>query len=145
MKWLKDLLMSKLKIFLAISVTSVLTLIIDSILGLGEYSFAISFWLINIAGLFAALISSNKVARLIFFVLIGLNIIGVSHIAYVSITNPAAPIGGLAIVALVFNVNVWIFGIGASAAPSWQASVKYSKTDKRSNWTKIDQGEDPTI
>lgn len=137
--------MSKLKIFVAVAVTSVLTLIADSFLGLSEYSFAISFWLINLAGLIAALISSNKVARLIFFILIGLNIVGVSHIAYVSVTTSSAPIGGLALVAVIFNINVWIFGIGASAAPNWQASVKYGKTDKRSNWTKIDQGEDPTI
>ena len=137
--------MSKSKIFIAIAGSSVITLVIDNLLGLNAFSFATSFWLINLAGSLAALISSNKVARLIFFALLTLNLIGVCHIAYVSVTNAAAPIGGLALVALAFNVNVWIFGIGASSAPNWQASTKYVKTDKRSNWTKIDQGEDPTI
>ncbi|MEN9693206.1 MAG: hypothetical protein RLZZ330_850 [Actinomycetota bacterium] len=137
--------MSKLKILMAIAFTSVLVLILSNALNLADFSFATSFWIINLAGLLAALISSNKIARLFFFMLIGLNLIGVSHIAYVSISNADAPVGGLAIVALIFNINVWVFAVGASSALNWQASAKYSKTDKRSNWTKIDQGEDPTI
>ena len=137
--------MSKLKVFLAFSVTSILILILNGLQNLDKYSFAVSFWSVNIAGVVAALISANVLARYIFFLLVALNVLGISHIAYVSITNPQAPIAGLALVALIFNVNVWLAAMGASAAPNWQSTTKYKPTENRSNWSKIDQGEDPTL
>jgi hypothetical protein len=137
--------MSKLKVFLAFATTSGLTLALTSWQNLDKQSFAVSLWSVNLAGVVAALISSKIVARYIFFVLIFLNIIGVSHIAYVSVTNSDAPIVGLALVALIFNVNVWMAAMGASAAPNWESGTKYKPTENRSNWSRIDQGEDPTL
>lgn len=137
--------MSKLKVFLYFAISSALIAVLSSWQTLDSYSFAAGFWTVNIAGVFAALISSNQTARILFFVLIVLNVLGISHIAYVSITNEEAPILGLALVALIFNVNVWVAAIAASAAPSWVSKNKYSNTENRSNWTKIDQGEDPTL
>ena len=137
--------MSKVKLFLTFAITSVLVLVLDNLQGLSSYSFAVSLWTVNIAGVVAALISSNRVARNLFLVIIGINILGISHIAYVSITNPEVPIGGIALVALIFNVNVWLAAMGATAAPNWVTGTKYSNSEKRSNWAKIDQGEDPTL
>ena len=136
--------MSKLKVFIAFAISTILVLILNGLQGLDSYSFAVSFWMVNIAGVLAAIISSNNAARFIFFALIAINILGISHIAYVSLTVADAPIAGLALVALIFNVNVWLAAMGASAAPKWQARTKYL-ADNRSNWTKIDQGEDPTL
>jgi hypothetical protein len=137
--------MSKLKVFFAFAVTSVLTLVLDSLQNLSAYSFAVSLWTVNIAGVLAAIISSNRSARIIFFLLIGLNVLGMSHIAYVAVFNPEVPIVGLALVALLFNVNVWLAAMGASAAPSWKSATKYTNSEKLSNWAKIDKGEDPTL
>lgn len=137
--------MSKIKILLAFSASSALTLIMSSWQELDKYSFAVSLWSVNIAGVVAALISSKTLARYIFFVLIFLNIVGVCHIAYVSLTNSQAPIGGLALTALIFNINVWLAAMGASAALNWQSGNKYKPTENRSNWSRIDQGEDPTL
>lgn len=137
--------MSKAKVFLYFATSSGLVAIFNSVLELDSASFAVGFWLVNLAGVIAALISSNRAARFLFFVIIAINVLAISHIAYVSITNAGAPILGLAIVALIFNVNVWMAGIAASAAPNWVGRNKYSETENRSNWTKIDQGEDPTL
>lgn len=137
--------MSKSKTFFVFAVSSVLVLILDSVLGLSEFSFAVSLWTVNLAGVIAAIISSNRTARFLFFVIIAINLIGMSHIAYVSITNPDVPIVGLAIVTLIFNVNVWLAAMAASAAPNWQTGTKYKTSEKSSNWAKIDQGEDPTL
>lgn len=137
--------MSKLKVFLYFAASSGLVAVFNSLQELDKYSFAVGFWTATFAGVVAALISSKQTARILFFVLIGLNILAISHIAYISVTNTEAPIFGLAVVALIFNINVWFAAIAASAAPNWVSRNKYSNTENRSNWTKIDQGEDPTL
>ncbi len=131
--------------FLVFAISSLLILLLSNIFELSKFSFAVTIWTVNIAGVLAAIISSNKVARIIFFAIIALNLIAVCHIAYVSLSNSEAPVGALALVALIFNVNVWLGAMGASAALEWQSATKYTKSENGSNWTKIDQGEDPTL